>query len=94
MISNLCKEFGIEFKSFEDYLLVEPERLKPYKVFTPYFNAWKKLPKNTDFVEIKKIDCPKIYIKPKIQSIKKLDYLPNDVWKTDFGKQRLQDFDF
>jgi deoxyribodipyrimidine photo-lyase len=46
-VTHLYGEYGIAVKSFNDSLLHEPAEImngegKPYVVFTPYANAWKK----------------------------------------------------
>lgn len=44
-VSTVCARLGIEFHSFKDCTLHEPDEIltgegKPYRVFTPYFNNW------------------------------------------------------
>lgn len=41
-LRSLCKEMGVEFVEVFDNFLVEPERVAPRKVFTPFFNEWVK----------------------------------------------------
>jgi deoxyribodipyrimidine photo-lyase len=48
-VRTLYESAGIEVKSFKDIVLHEPDELltgegKPYVVFTPFANTWKKLP--------------------------------------------------
>lgn len=48
-ITKLYESHGIEVKTFKDIVLQEPDEVltgegKPYVVFTPFANAWKRLP--------------------------------------------------
>ncbi|MBX9809342.1 DNA photolyase family protein [Candidatus Gracilibacteria bacterium] len=38
----ICENHGIDFHSFQDFLLVEPHECEQRKVFTPYSMLWKK----------------------------------------------------
>lgn len=94
MIAKLCKQYGIDFNVYDDFLLVEPEQVSPTKVFTPYFKKWQKIDKKEMLPEPKNIDCPKIYIKPRIQIIKYLNYDKIFFWDINFTDQRLKNFNF
>jgi deoxyribodipyrimidine photo-lyase len=44
-ISELCKQFGVEFKTFKDHVIFEKDEVvkndgDPYTVFTPYKKKW------------------------------------------------------
>lgn len=48
-IAKLYQKDGIEIRTFKDSVLIEPDEIfnqqgKPYTVFTPYANSWKKMP--------------------------------------------------
>ena len=94
LIAKLCKQYGIDFNVYDDFLLVEPEQVSPTKVFTPYFKKWQKIDKKEMLPEPKNIDCPKIYIKPRIQIIKYLNYDKIFFWDINFTDQRLKNFNF
>jgi deoxyribodipyrimidine photo-lyase len=94
-IQQRCTQHHIEYENFSDYLLVEPQDVDQRKVFTPFYNLWKKvdkapvqmlksLPTQTADQHIKSID------RPTIQS--QLSYLPNTQRPIDGHAQRpLQD---
>lgn len=92
LIAKLCKQYDIDFNIYDDFLLVEPEDIKPTKVFTPYFKRWQQIEKKEILPEIKNINCPKTYIKPRIQIIKYLNYDKNIFWDANFTEQRLKNF--
>ncbi len=52
-IKTLCKEYNIIFNSYHDIPLNSPESIKPYQIFTPYYNVAKLIevnkPKNCNF---------------------------------------------
>jgi deoxyribodipyrimidine photo-lyase len=41
-IQKSCENNGHIYMNFSDYLLVEPGEVEQRKVFTPFFNLWKK----------------------------------------------------
>ena len=41
-LEGICRESGIVFQSFQDFLMVEPHECEQRKVFTPYSMLWKK----------------------------------------------------
>ncbi len=48
-VSRLYRSAGIEVRSFRDVVVFEPDEVltadgRPYSVFTPFANAWKRLP--------------------------------------------------
>lgn len=53
-VVSLYRSFGIEVMTFKDHLLHEPDDIlnasgNPYVVFTPFANAWKRLPVTAPF---------------------------------------------
>jgi deoxyribodipyrimidine photo-lyase len=51
-LQKSCSENGWIYKSFSDYLLVEPGDVEQRKVFTPFFNLWKKVEKRQPSQEL------------------------------------------
>lgn len=56
-IHGLCRQFGIEFKSFKDQVIFERSEIlnlsgKPYTVYTPYKKKWLEHLKSSDFAEL------------------------------------------
>lgn len=42
ILSAWTRQEGIVYKIFSDFLLVEPHVVEQRKVFTPFYNLWKK----------------------------------------------------
>ncbi len=61
----LYRAFGIETVTFKDQVLHQPEEIlngsgNPYVVFTPFANAWKKLPLAVPFGKPRPFSTPKL----------------------------------
>lgn len=41
-IQSWCKNNAIAYHDYQDFLLVEPQIVEQRKVFTPFYNLWKK----------------------------------------------------
>ncbi len=91
-IQQWCNANHIKYQNYSDYLLVEPQDVDQRKVFTPFYNLWKKvdkapvqklssLPTQTANQHIESID------RPAIQS--QLSYLPNTQRPINGHAQRL-----
>lgn len=103
-IKDFCNQNHIWYHSFVDNLLQDPQNIKSYKVFTPYFKTRiYTLPENFDLIEIeKKINTNQISlekIKNKIQIINtdildKFIPITNKYRPIDWRKQTLENFDF
>lgn len=52
VVQTSCSENGWIYKNFSDYLLVEPGDIEQRKVFTPFFNLWKKVEKRKPSQEL------------------------------------------
>lgn len=52
-LQSWCKNNGITYHDYQDFLLVEPLAVEQRKVFTPFYNLWKKHLASTipDFVQ-------------------------------------------
>jgi len=63
-----CREHTIAYQDFQDFLLLEPHMIEQRKVFTPFYNLWKKQLAATqpDFVQGNYSE----YTSKKIQSLK------------------------
>lgn len=44
-VRQICLSHHVSFETHEETLLVSPREISPYKVFTPFFKAWSKIPK-------------------------------------------------
>ena len=54
---GICDTSGVDFHSFQDFLLIEPHECEQRKVFTPYSMLWKKfLIANPERFDIQKFD--------------------------------------
>lgn len=59
-VAAMCQEHGVEFLSFKDVTLHEPEEVlngdgKPYRVYTPYFRNWCSQEKAAPFLTVKSL---------------------------------------
>ncbi|MEX2116654.1 MAG: deoxyribodipyrimidine photo-lyase [Bacteroidota bacterium] len=62
-VAALYRSYGIEVLPFKDHVLHEPEEIlngsgNPYVVFTPFANAWKKLPLMVPFGKPRPFSTP------------------------------------
>jgi deoxyribodipyrimidine photo-lyase len=62
-VSRMYQQAGADVRSFKDVLLLEPTEVltgarTPYSVFTPFANAWKKLPVPEPFGKPSRIQSP------------------------------------
>jgi deoxyribodipyrimidine photo-lyase len=62
-VERLYRRHGIDVQSFRDHVIHEPHEVltaegKPYVVFTPFANAWKRLDHPAPFVRPKKFSTP------------------------------------
>jgi deoxyribodipyrimidine photo-lyase len=53
VLQSRCREYTVVYKDFQDFLLVEPHMVEQRKVFTPFYNLWKKhlVATEPDFVQ-------------------------------------------
>lgn len=64
-INSKLLEINKWFELVNDYLLVSPNKIKPYKIFTPFFKSWLNVEKNT-------LETEMLSIKFQKQQIEKL----------------------
>ena len=93
-IENLCLKNKVAFNYYEDTLLVPPNKIGQRKVFTPFYKLWLGVEKRTDLLNIKKLNSPKIDLRPFEEIRKQLSFSKNRYWPIDFPEKRLDDFDF
>ncbi len=103
-IKDFCNQNNIWYHISIDNLLQDPQNIKAYKVFTPYFKTRiSTLPQNFDLIEIQKIHSinqnflQKIKYKIQIINTDILDkFIPmtNKYRPIDWRKQTLENFDF
>lgn len=93
-LNSLLKGVKIEFKQFEDTLLVAPERIPQRKVFTPFYKLWSKTEKRLRLLEIQRINSPKLDEQPFDDVIRGLDFTASSKWPINFAEERLNKFDF
>lgn len=93
-LKGILERDNIEFREFEDTLLVEPERLPQRKVFTPFYRLWSKIEKRRQLLEIRRINSPRIEKQPFDKTIKGLSISTSSKWPINFPGVRLNKFDF
>lgn len=94
-LKNILNWLNIEFELINDYLLVEPDNIPQRKVFTPYYNLWKKVnkdleilyPKNFKQIEITEIFKAKDFIK-----IEKHPYFTLSFWEKRFNNNIKENY--
>lgn len=103
-IKDFCNQNNIWYHISIDNLLQNPQNIKAYKVFSPYFKTWiSRLPQIFDLIEIQKIHSTNQNflqkIKHKIQIINtdildKFIPMTNKYRPIDWRKNTLKNFDF
>lgn len=85
---------NIDFNSFNDFLLVNPEDVPIRKVFTPFYKQWKQFINFDWFLEINKIDSPNLYFENIQKQFKKINSWENKYWNINWYEDILNNFDF
>ncbi|MBS8121602.1 cryptochrome/photolyase family protein [Candidatus Vampirococcus lugosii] len=85
---------NIDFNSFNDFLLVNPEDVPIRKVFTPFYKQWKQFINFDGFLEINKIDSPNLYFENIQKQFKKINSGENKYWNINGYEDILNNFDF
>lgn len=87
-IARLYESNDIEVRTFKDHVLQEGEEVltqsgTPYSVFTPFANAWKKLPPPLPYEKPKRIMTPRISGEPILgaKELKKPVRIPNPAFE-------------
>lgn len=96
-ILALCDTHGIDFHSFQDFLLMEPHECEQRKVFTPYSMLWKKfLIAHPERLIIQKFDgnTTKWFVPDDRKEVGEIITAPHHpLWTMQFGRDRM-DRDF
>ncbi|NUJ98025.1 deoxyribodipyrimidine photo-lyase [Candidatus Gracilibacteria bacterium] len=94
-IKNILAKKGVDFIRVSDFLLIEPEEISSYKVFTPYKKIWlkkiqEKYFKNSPIIQEK--NCPQIHQIKIEENFKISDFIPTEkhpYFTLHFGQERL-----
>ena len=93
-IAYLCKSKGVQFHSIQDNFLSDITSIPYKKVFTNFFNEWRK---KLDLIVLEppdKINTPQIK-EPDIFSLRsEIKYSSNHFWNPKMGFERVKNFDF
>lgn len=83
-VRRLYASHGIEVRSFKDHVMQEPHEVltgdgKPYVVFTPFANAWRRLPEPSPFTTPSRLTTPDIKSDPipGVAELKKRTLIPS-----------------
>lgn len=96
-VEALCRKQGVVFKSFNDSLLVPPEKIEARKVYRPFFKLWKLALDREDisvWPEPSRIKTPRLNWPSLAETIKLIPYQKNRHWNPDYAEARLKQFDF
>jgi deoxyribodipyrimidine photo-lyase len=93
-LKGTLKAYNVEFREFEDTLLVETDRIPQRKVFTPFYKLWSKAEKRIQLLAIRRIDSPKGDKQPFDKVINGLSFSTSSKWPINFPGDRLNRFDF
>ncbi len=89
-IQRKCLDIWCLYISCHDFLLVEPDAIPQRKVFTPYFNLWKKIDKKPpSSTIITSIPSPSIPLTDRSSIQSELSFSHTIYWPIDWWKQRL-----
>ncbi|MFN3874251.1 MAG: deoxyribodipyrimidine photo-lyase, partial [Ignavibacterium sp.] len=93
-IAKICKNKGINFYSITDNFLSDITKISYIKIFSSFFNEWKK---NLDLKILEapsQINTP-ILEEPTIYSLQgEIKYTLNSLWPIEMGLRRIESFDF
>lgn len=95
-IESLCLKNGLKFKSFNDTLLVHPEKIEARKVFRAFFQLWRKALESENISgkrKLSKINTPLLSLPSLEETLKLVTYEANHRWNSAYAK-RLRQFDF
>lgn len=96
-VEALCRKKGVLFKSFNDSLLVPPEKIEARKIYSPFFKLWKMALAGEDvsiWPEPEKFRTPKLNWPALEETLKLISYQWNRYWKPEYAESRLQQYDF
>lgn len=93
-ILGICDASGVDFHSFQDFLIVEPHECEQRKVFTPYSMLWKKfLIANPERLNMREFhgNSTKWFTPPDRREIEEVISVPHHpLWTLAFGRSRLE----
>ncbi len=96
-VEKLCRQKGVDFRDFNDSLLVPPEKIEARKVYTPFFRLWLSA-LSSEEVSIatmpERLKTPLLKLPFLSDSIKELPHEINRYWKPDYALERLKEYDF
>lgn len=93
-LKKLCLGEGINFIAFKDNFLAELEKIPYKKIYSSFYRHWRKNLKLSPRPTPEKIRIP-LLNEPDIDKIaSEIKHEENNVWKPDFGFERLKNFDF
>ncbi|MGQ0794324.1 MAG: cryptochrome/photolyase family protein [Deltaproteobacteria bacterium] len=93
-IASICRSVGVQFNSSDDALIVPLEAVPARKVFTPFYRLWLAALENRDLPAVRAIESPRIEIEHISKLREGLSYSDDNLWRMDFPRARLLDFDF
>ena len=92
-ILNVCDQLDVDFHTFQDFLLVEPQECEQRKVFTPYSMLWKKfLLAHPERLCIQEFDGKKIgwFVPSERSDIRDIITVDNHkYWTMELGYERM-----
>lgn len=96
-IESLSRKYRADFRSFNDSLLVKPEKVEPRKVFRAFFKLWQKALESEDVSKKPGpswINTPILNWPSLEETLKLVSYQANHHWSSDYAKKRLRQYDF
>lgn len=96
-VEALCRKAGVNFRNFNDSLLVPPEKIEARKVFSPFFRLWSAALKVED-LSIKPapsfIKTPTLRLSRLGDMARLIAHQPNNHWQPGYAERRLREFNF
>lgn len=95
-LKNILNSLNIDFELVNDYLLVEPENIPQRKVFTPYFNIWKKIPKDLEILSpktFKQIKIDENFEAKDFIKLEKHPYFTMEFWEKRLSNNVKENYD-
>lgn len=96
LIKEYCIQNWINFYSISDFLLVEPEEIDAYKVFTPYYKKWLWIVQSKNIItqKIEKITSPNIELNSLSKIKEEINPWENKYWPINLWEKRLNTLEF
>jgi len=96
-IERLCQRHGLKFESFNDTLLVRPDKVEPRQVYNAFFRLWQKALAAEDLSmrpEPAKIYTPSLKLPGLEETSGILTHEANHYWQADYAQKQLKRYDF